>query len=65
MHAAQPDRGGRGTELLLAHCDALDVAEGTRPPALERLQDAVGHDLARMLVNALSARGCRPARAGA
>jgi hypothetical protein len=47
--------------LLLAHLKALDV---DRPSAQERLEDALGPDLTRMLVAALtsSAGGGRRSR---
>ncbi len=48
--------GGRGPELLLAHCTALARPEGHRPPALWRLEQAVGDELARLLVIALAGR---------
>jgi len=38
--------------LLLAHCASLDPAG---PPARERLEDALGEELARRLVSALCA----------
>ncbi len=41
----------RGSALLLAHCGAFS---GERASAYERLEDAVGGDLARLLVFALS-----------
>jgi len=63
MHAAQPHRGGRGVELLLVHCAPLsDPAEEPRPCPRERLRAAVGEELARMLVNALSPRRERVCR---
>ena len=43
----------RGVELLLEHCAALADAEEPRPQALDRLEQALGGDLARMLVGAL------------
>jgi hypothetical protein len=43
----------RGLDLLAAHCLALDPGAET---ARERLDDALGPDLARMLVFALSPR---------
>ena len=46
-------QGERGYELLLA---ALTEVEDSRPPAFRRLEQAVGGDLARMLVGALAAR---------
>jgi hypothetical protein len=42
----------RGVDLLLRHCAALDE----RPTARERLADALGGDLATMLVQALRPR---------
>jgi hypothetical protein len=52
LHRSQP-QGQRGYELLLT---ALTEAEGSRPPAFRRLEQAVGGELARMLVGALAAR---------
>ena len=52
LHRSQL-QGERGYELLLA---ALTEVEGSRPPAFRRLEQAVGGDLARMLVGALAAR---------
>ena len=46
--------GERGSELLLRHCESL--TEVDRPQAYERLEDAVGEALARMLVAALRDR---------
>jgi hypothetical protein len=48
---AVPSPSQRGTELLLAHLASLDPE---RPPARERLEDALGPELARKLVYALS-----------
>jgi hypothetical protein len=47
MSVDSPPRRRRGLELLLAHCAALDVSV---PPARERLEQAVGPELARRLV---------------
>jgi hypothetical protein len=47
---AQDDRG---YELLRA---ALNEVDDSRPPAFLRLEQAVGDELARMLVGALAAR---------
>ena len=47
---AQDDRG---YELLRA---ALTEVDDSRPPAFRRLEQAVGGELARMLVRALAAR---------
>ena len=46
--------GTRGNELLLAHCEALEPVEEQRPGSFERLAGAIGDDLARLLVFALS-----------
>jgi hypothetical protein len=46
--------GGRGFLLLSAHCRSLDPAALT---ASERLERAVGAELARVLVLALARRG--------
>lgn len=50
--AGTPPLGGRGAELLLAHCDALTGVDAAT--AYERLEESVGRDLARMLVGALA-----------
>jgi hypothetical protein len=46
-------QGERGYELLRA---ALTEVEDSRPPAFRRLEQAVGGELARMLVGALTPR---------
>jgi hypothetical protein len=51
MNAAGSDRGNA---LLLAHCASLDPASS---PARERLEDALGAELARKLVWALCSGG--------
>ena len=51
LHRFQP-QGERGYELLLATLTEVD----SRPPAFRRLEQAVGGELARMLVGALAAR---------
>jgi len=51
---AAPSTGERGTDLLLRHLGALTSLE--RPSAYDRLEEAVGSDLAQMLVAALSRR---------
>ena len=55
MTAAEPQIRGRGAELLLDHCEALDT-EHCRPTARERLERIVGDSLARLLIGALSNR---------
>jgi hypothetical protein len=47
-------QGERGFELLLEHCDAL--TNESRPPAFRRLEEALGGELARLLVGALARR---------
>ena len=58
MNAA---RRGRGNALLLAHCASFDPEQET---AKQRLEDALGPDLARQLVRALSAGAPTRADAG-
>lgn len=55
--AAAPPTGRRGHALLLAHCSAVSRLEKARPGAFERLEQQVGGDLARFLLNALVAPG--------
>ena len=45
----------RASELLLAHCAALEPGRG-RPTARTRLDTALGPDMARRLLFALSTR---------
>jgi hypothetical protein len=51
-HRSLP-QGERGYELLRA---ALAEVDDSRPPAFRRLEQALGGDLARLLVGALSPR---------
>jgi hypothetical protein len=51
----------RGTALIAAHCAALDPAAAT---ARERLDDALGEELARKLVFALTGAGQHRQRSG-
>jgi hypothetical protein len=46
----------RGYELLLEHCSALTGSRRARPPAYVRLEQALGNELARLLVAALATR---------
>jgi hypothetical protein len=55
-------QGERGSELLLEHCAALTRTPERRPSAFLRLEEALGNELARLLVGALAAR--RGARVG-
>jgi hypothetical protein len=50
MNVASP-QPTRGASLLLVHCAAID---GGRPTAFRRLEAAIGGELARRLVRALS-----------
>lgn len=64
MPAAQPHDRGRGIDLLLAHCSALGDDEDVRPSPTERLEAAIGDDLARLLLNALTGDHSRGRRFG-
>lgn len=56
MDHASPPQGERGYELLLEHCAALARVSSARTPAFERLEDALGGELTRLLVVALARR---------
>jgi hypothetical protein len=56
MHDFSLPQGERGSELLLEHCVALTRTADSRPPAFRRLEQAIGNDLARLLVGALATR---------
>jgi hypothetical protein len=56
MYDASLPQGERGRELLLEHCAVLTEPLAARPPAFLRLEQAVGGELARRLVEALAAR---------
>jgi hypothetical protein len=57
MHdAPTPHNEGRGAELLLTHCTALTRVDPLALPAFDRLEAALGCELARMLVVALAGR---------
>jgi hypothetical protein len=56
MNSASPRHGERGYELLLEHCAALTRTPSTRTPAFERLEEALGGELTRLLVVALARR---------
>lgn len=64
MHtSAKPQDGGRGVDLLLQHCAALQGSEESRTSAYDRLTAALGDDLTRLLLNALAGeRGTRVSR---
>jgi hypothetical protein len=56
MHEPSLPQGERGSELLLQHCTALNPAAIPRPSAFVRLEQALGGELARLLVGALAKR---------
>jgi hypothetical protein len=56
MDDASLPQGERGYELLLEHCAALTRVSSARTPAFERLEDALGGELTRLLVIALARR---------
>ena len=56
MYDASPPQGERGSELLLEHCAALTRISTARTPAFERLEQALGGELTRLLVVALARR---------
>ena len=60
MEDASLPQGERGFELLLEHCAALTRTSTARTPAFERLEEALGGQLTRLLVVALA--GHRAAR---
>ncbi len=55
MNGAAPQTEGRGTSLLLSHLEAFEALEQERPSAQERLSDALGPELSKLLVTALAA----------
>jgi hypothetical protein len=56
MHYCSLPQGERGAELLLEHCVALTRQDDLRPSAFLRLEEELGNELARRLVDALAAR---------
>lgn len=58
MNAAPP-HPTRGLSLILEHCARLSAVEQGRPSAALRLEQLVGGDLARLLMNGL-AKGPAP-----
>jgi hypothetical protein len=56
MDHRPPVRGERGHELLLEHCDVFTRCDQRRTPAVERLEQTLGNDLTRFLVDALAPR---------
>jgi hypothetical protein len=56
MHDPALPQSDRGYELLLEHCAAITRVSPTRAPAFERLEQALGGDLTRLLLVALARR---------
>jgi hypothetical protein len=52
MDAAEPQP--RATALILEHCARLNSLETLEPTAGLRLRQAIGEELARLLLNALA-----------
>ena len=50
--AAAPETT-RGLALILEHCERLTSVEDSRPSAVVRLRQAIGEELARVLLAAL------------
>jgi hypothetical protein len=53
MEAAKP-HPSRGLALILEHCARMNAFEQGRPSALSRLQQAIGDELAGLLLTALA-----------
>jgi hypothetical protein len=56
MYDRSLPQGERGYELLLEHCTSLTHVAAPRTPAFRRLEEALGGELARLLVLALAKR---------
>ena len=54
MNAASPPPTSRGVTLILEHCAQLGGSENGRPSGVTRLRQAIGDELARLLLTALS-----------
>ena len=50
---AAPPQTSRGLALILEHCARLNGIERGRPTAVFRLHQAIGDELARLLLSAL------------
>jgi hypothetical protein len=59
MYNTSLPQGERGYALLLEHCAVLTPPGDPRPPAFLRLEEALGGELARLLVGALAGRRSR------
>jgi hypothetical protein len=56
MYDASSAQDKRGSELLLEDCAVLSRVFSSRTPAVERLEQALGGELTRLLVVALARR---------
>jgi hypothetical protein len=52
MNAAEPQ--SQAMTLILEHCARMDSLENLEPTAALRLRQAIGEELARLLLNALA-----------
>lgn len=52
MNATEPQH--RAMALILEHCARMNTLEHVEPTAALRLRQAIGEELARLLLNALS-----------
>jgi hypothetical protein len=63
MFVAEPQNEDRRAALLLEQIAAIGRLDDSRPSARERLEDALGRDLANRLVGALAGdKAMRPTR---
>jgi hypothetical protein len=63
MFVAEPQNEENRAPLLLEQIAAIGRLDDSRPPARERLEDALGRDLANRLVGALTGdKAMRPTR---
>lgn len=63
MFVAEPQNEEGRTALLLEQIAAIGRLDDSRPPARERLEDALGRDLTNRLVGALTGdKAMRPTR---
>ena len=54
MNAASPPPTSRGLARILEHCAQLAGHDDRRPSGVMRLRQAIGDELARLLITALS-----------
>jgi hypothetical protein len=56
MYDVPPPQSERGAELLLEQCAVSTRDSSVRPPAFVRLEEELGGELTRLLVDALARR---------